>query len=568
MKKYSFVFFIQLFCTALAAQINMADYAGQWEGLLPNSNAFHFELELNKERSGYMFIMKNGQHTISTPLEQNGEMFSGSLRERQTIVGYFNEDKSEFRGFIQSGILQYNISIKKGGSNQWNMLMVREMLSRIYLSIEDAEGENYSAYPFFQDNRFTGTWCGNFQKEGNKLYFSDFKTGLNFEGIPEKEKITLKLLVADKTIAEIPFQRSTEEWSFGHDDIGLRPGYNLPERERQKAVRKPTLPDVPHPEYLKQLTDSIVSQTLTQTHAVVISHKGENVYEKYFSAYQEWIPHDQRSASKSIASAMIGIAIDQGIIPSDESFLHEFLPEEYAPKMMEDGRKAKIRIKDLLTMSSGLDAVDFGVDRNSAASEGNYQNSPDWLNTVLNANMINEPGKHALYGSAKPYLLGVALNQKLDIPLAIYMDQQLFAKLGVDNYIIQNDISGVPYFGGGMYLMPKDMLKFGQLYLNNGVINGEKLISKEWINKSFERHLILENTNDKNPYGYLWWHKDYEFKGRTIASIEARGSGGQYIMVVPELELVVAITSGNFRNGRFWQPELILEKYILPAFIN
>ncbi|MER3329217.1 MAG: serine hydrolase, partial [Candidatus Kapaibacterium sp.] len=109
---------------------------------------------------------------------------------------------------------------------------------------------------------------------------------------------------------------------------------------------------------------------------------------------------------------------------------------------------------------------------------------------------------------------------------------------------------------------------FGQLYLNNGLWEGKEIISKQWIKKSFDKYYFLENTFDKNEYGYLFWHKTYNAKGRKITSIEARGSGGQYLFIIPEYELVVVITSGNYRNNRGFQPELIMEKYILPEFVK
>lgn len=119
-----------------------------------------------------------------------------------------------------------------------------------------------------------------------------------------------------------------------------------------------------------------------------------------------------------------------------------------------------------------------------------------------------------------------------------------------------------------MHITPRDMLKFGQLYLDNGKWNGKRIISKKWVKKSFNNYKNLQNTKDKNGYGYLWWHKTYRVGNKNIKSIEARGAGGQYIFVIPTLDTVVVITSGNYRNGKFQQPEIILEKYILPQLLK
>ena len=108
------------------------------------------------------------------------------------------------------------------------------------------------------------------------------------------------------------------------------------------------------------------------------------------------------------------------------------------------------------------------------------------------------------------------------------------------------------------------MLKFGELYLNKGKWKSKRIISKKWVKNSFKNYRNLENVTDKNGYGYLWWHNTYNANEKNIKSIEARGNGGQYIFVIPCLQTVVVITSGNYRNGKTQQPEMIFEKHILP----
>ena len=140
--------------------------------------------------------------------------------------------------------------------------------------------------------------------------------------------------------------------------------------------------------------------------------------------------------------------------------------------------------------------------------------------------------------------------------------------MGITNYRIQTDNKDQPYLGGGWYFTPRDLLKFGQLYLNQGKWKGKALLSASWIKKSMAKHTVLENAADKNDYGFLFYHKTYEVNGLKIASVEGRGSGGQYLFMIPQLQLVAVITSGNYRNGKVFQPERIMEKYILPAVLN
>jgi CubicO group peptidase (beta-lactamase class C family) len=116
-----------------------------------------------------------------------------------------------------------------------------------------------------------------------------------------------------------------------------------------------------------------------------------------------------------------------------------------------------------------------------------------------------------------------------------------------------------------MLLRPRDLLKFGLLYADGGKWQNRQIINKSWVDASFKKYLVLENHNEKNEYGFLWWHYHYNVNGQTINTIEARGAGGQYIFIVPQYQMVVVITSGNFRNRRVWQPEKIMENYILKA---
>lgn len=223
-------------------------------------------------------------------------------------------------------------------------------------------------------------------------------------------------------------------------------------------------------------------------------------------------------------------------------------------------------------MSSGLDANDS--DRNSVAAEGAYQSQsaqPDWVKLALDAPMIADPGKRLVYGSANPLILGGLLANAVGDRVAWFVDEALFAPLAIGEYRIYQDPTGRPCLGGGMHLRPRDMLKIGQLYLDGGRWQGRQVLSASWVTESFGRYGRLEPPDrNGNEYGYLWWHENYVVGDRTIASVEARGNGGQYIFVVPELQVVAVVTSGNYRGGLEMtrQPQRILQDYLLPAVLD
>lgn len=552
MKLQNTLFLIFLLSFSTYAQ-NMDDYTDNWEGSIENAKTFALKVEisdLEAEKANFKII--SDKSTIDFQFKSKGDIeIRVPFAENLYFNGTLSDDEKEINGFIRSGLLLYHLKLIQSDDNVytgiWNILMVDELKSQtFYLSVENGNEDNFEAYPILADNRFTGTWCANFEKKDDVISFSDFKTGLQFKGKLLPNKINLEILLSGHLITQIDLQKSSSPWKIG--------GFKS---EIQSSELK-----------LTKLETQILNDSLANTHSVLISKHGKLIYENYFHGYKADIPHDMRSASKSISSAIVGLAKDNELFNNVNQSIFVFLGKEY--QKYNEGLKAKIDIKSLLTMSSGLDAIDYGINANpnSSAVEDNYQMSQDWTASILKTPMIYPPNTKANYGSANPYLLGVAMDSLIYIPVELFIDQGLFLPIGISNYIIQTDLTGTPYFGGGMYLTPKDMVKFGEFYLDSGKVNDRQVLSKEWIEDSFKNYRVLENTDDKNGYGYFWWHHSYQVNGKSIETREARGAGGQYIIVVPELDIVAVITSGNFRNGKTQQPELIFEKYILPEILE
>ena len=550
------------------AQVNVEDYQGNWEGRLRSPNSFSFRITVESINSGFYDLrLANQEVSINKRLKSTGDdSILTSIDKDTQLELQFTDDRKKLFGFIKSGALMYHINLENTGDNQftgnWNPLMIDSLQSQsLFLTIESNEEGTFGAYPFFEDQRFSGVWSTDYRKEGDAILFRDFKTGMKFRGRLLKDQIQLAILLIDTVISTTRLSRSEGDWKFGTANAYQSWSVETPPPLNDGWITTNVRDAGIKPAPLVRMLDSIRTEKLPNTHSVLIAKEGELVFEAYFDGYRADIPHDLRSASKSISSAMIGIAIDDKIIESTDQELYDCLPKAY--QYTKDSLKSRISVRDLLTMSSGLDVA-------GNASEGNYQAASQWLKTVLEAPMAYEPGSYTDYGSANPFLLGVCLNEHLKKPLELYMDQKLLSPLGITNYIIQTeDTQTTPYFGGGMHLTPRDMLKFGQLYLDDGQWKGKQIISQHWVEESFKKHVRLEDVMDRNQYGYQWWHNTYVIDNEEIESIEARGAGGQYIFVIPRLKSVVVITSGNFRNGRLLQqPEKIVEEYILPALKN
>ncbi len=547
--------------TSLAAA-DMRDYEAGWAGEITAPSPFNYKVTLEQfGDSASAMTITNGTLTLKGTCPLTGNLLRARFAENMFFDGI--QDSSGVRGFIQSGVHQYHVVLieTRAGyfEGEWSIFFLHEMDSRLLLSIENCEAENYAAYLILGDSRAPRLMCGGFQKNGDTLSFGDFRTGLMFRAVLDSTKILLTPLLVGQPVTTITLNRTTE--ALVPKAI---PSANSAAINNGWRTADPASSGF-NPEYFARLGDSVQIGSVTNTHSVLIASHGKLVYEQYFEGYDAGTVHDLRSAQKSLTSATIGVAIDRGLIKSVYTPIYELLPKELRDTEASDPRKSKITLENLLTMSSGIDAVDFGTDRESTASEDAYQQTENWPRTILEAPMLNEPGTHANYGSANACLAGTILDEAVKEPLQLFIDESLFRPLGITNYILQTDFAGSTYGAGGIFMTPRDMLKIGQLYLNGGTWNGQYVLSKSWIDESWHQHTTLDNSEKHEGYGYFWWQRTYTMNGKEVLSHEARGAGGQYIIVIPEYELVIAVTSGNFRNSRFWQPEKIVEEYILPA---
>ena len=490
------------------------------------------------------------ESTTEIPLDvEDSKYLVGKIADQLTIR--IDTASTPPIAFVQTGHHLSNIELNLTASGvwagEWNLLIEGPFLPSMYLSLDKLDDGGYGASTFFKDSTYHYMWGQDFRYSKNDFEFRDIRSDIKFTGVLKDEQIDLTLHFLDESakieLSPLPY----DQWQIGQSS------------EIAAEESPPTL--------FSELVTNIRNDTLERTHAVVISQYGETILEEYFAGFTQHTPHDTRSLSKSFASAITGIAIDDQILGGEHLPIRNFLEDQYPEIAWEDG-KAEITIHHLLTMSSGLDAIDFGLNRNSFANEGAFQSQEDWTAHILSAPMVYRPGGSANYGSGNPHLLSPVLSSAIGERLEFYMHKELFQPLSIKNYRIQTNNEDQPYFGGGWYLTPRDLQKFGQLYLNKGSWNGKEILSQQWVDKSFDKHDVLENTRDKNEYGYLFWHKTYDVKGKKIESIEARGSGGQYLFIIPEYEVVAVITSGNYRNGKGFQPEKIMERYILPELVE
>lgn len=308
---------------------------------------------------------------------------------------------------------------------------------------------------------------------------------------------------------------------------------------------------------LDTMVRRIADGTYPDVHSVLILHRGRLVFEEYFYEYDRETLHPLRSATKSLISALTGQAIAQGLLPGPAAPVLPYFPE-YQLKN-DSPQKQAITVADLLSNQSGLDC-DITEDR-SPGNETVMGNSADWVRFTLDLPLREAPGRVGRYCSGNPITLGRLIEKQARQPLADYARQHLFGPLGITRFDwrFRPDSSSAETFCQAS-LRPRDMAKFGQLYLSHGRWRGRPVLPAAWVDSSLTKHSVVQGVS----YGYLWWLKHLNVGGTRYDGVFAQGNGGQRITVWPAQELVVVITGGNY--NRQSPSDALIARYVLAGF--
>jgi CubicO group peptidase (beta-lactamase class C family) len=276
---------------------------------------------------------------------------------------------------------------------------------------------------------------------------------------------------------------------------------------------------------------------VVQIHSVLIVRSGSVVLDAYVYPYDRSIPHDLASVTKSVTSTLIGIAATRGELDLDAPVVSFFSDRDIANR----ADKERITVRDLLSMSSGLDCRDWPNEQTQVA----MRQSADWIQFVLDLPMVEEPGTTFSYCSPGMHLLSAILQRATGTSALAYARANLFRPLGIEDADWPSDAQGVTHGWGDLALKPTDAAKLGFLYLNGGTWNGRRILSTEWIAEATTPHV---RTGQAEDYGYGWWVSP---PGSDPAFFRADGNGGQRILVVPSLDLVIVTTGGGDSGSIF-----------------
>src|SRR6056297_1422735 len=287
--------------------------------------------------------------------------------------------------------------------------------------------------------------------------------------------------------------------------------------------------------------------------SLMIEKDDRLLYEQYQNGMTRNSTTNIKSASKSVLSLLVGIAIEEGYLESVDQTIGEFFPEYFAENP-NPGKEA-ITIENLLTMRSGLETTSF-------QNYGRWVISDNWINFALSQPFEEEPGGRMVYSTGTSHLLSVILTKATGISTRAFANEYLFDPMNIRIGGWDRDPQGYYMGGNNLALSPLSLLKLGELVLNGGTYNGRQLVPESWIQSS--TNIYTRSVYNDYDYGYMWWQR--EVGGRNV--IFAWGNGGQYIMILPDLESVISITSDmeSSNGSRQYQRRIFsfLEETIIP----
>lgn len=268
-----------------------------------------------------------------------------------------------------------------------------------------------------------------------------------------------------------------------------------------------------------KMVEQIANETHKNVDSVLLIKKGKLVLEEYFYQYDRDKLHQLRSATKSVVSALVGIALDKKLIANKEDKVVSFFPE-YEIKNLSAEKRA-ITFEHLLASESGLACEDGNPQ--SPGEEQKMNATSDWAHFILDLPMIDSPGQTGRYCTGGVILLGRILEKASGKKLPDFAAENLFNKLGITNYRWNFKLDSSSFDDAcQLHMRPRDMAKLGLLYANEGQWKGKQVISRDWVTASLSRQSVVRGVD----YGYLWWRQWLNVNGTRVDGVTAKGNGG------------------------------------------
>lgn len=553
------------------------------------------ELTIAKQANGWVATV-NGTSVTPQITGQNvalsapsGERFKGTIADDGTqIEGYWIQPQSR-TGFSQ---MATRIALPKSSGGRWSAAFKQQARPfRVYLDLyKDAKGETRALFRNPERNEIVRS--AGFAVDSNGKGVFELTSGSG------DRMISFDIAWTQPGTLSVPFARFDEPLQMrratGDDLLAY---VARPEGQRASGYTPPaqlddgwTVASAQAAGFDVSTLDAMVNQLNARDlrsarpnlmHSLLVSRGGKLVIEEYFHGYDRNTPHDIRSVGKVFSPILIGaLRHDGASIPLSDTPLPRILAS--GGLEVDDPRKAQVTLEQILAFSSGLDCDD---NRNSPAEEDNQWTNGGalgfWRYTA-SVPMVANPGERYAYCSAGINMAGFVIREAARKPILDVFHEQIATPLQFGQYHWNLMPDEEAYLAGGAYILPRDLLKLGELHASGGVWNGKRILSQEWVETSATPRIAvtpettaMSDQEFNNAYfpsrqALGWREHDILVGESSFRSYEITGNGGQYIIVVPELEMSVIFTGGNYRMGYIWGRwrDEIIGKYLIPALLK
>lgn len=331
---------------------------------------------------------------------------------------------------------------------------------------------------------------------------------------------------------------------------------------------------------IKAMDSAVTNGIYPNIHSILISRGNKLLFEKYYHGKDEYWGrdlgiirhakdslHDIRSISKSIVSACVGLAIEQGKIKNVNQRVFDFFPEF---KRLDTGIISLLTVKHLLVMNSGLVWNEDLPYTDPQNSEIRMTRSGNPVEFVLSQPLEYPPGIQWKYNGGTTQLLASIIEKTTGKMIDEFANTYLFKPLGITKYDwVKFPGTQLPAAASGLRLTSEALLKFGLMYANNGLYNQKQIIPAQWVKESMQSHIVRPNTNGKGAYGYQLWILSDTVAGRPVHLVMGAGNGNQRIFIDKEHDLVAVITAGNYNKWNIKNnSNAVLKDFIYPAIFK
>ncbi len=555
------IFQISLFsCSTKKPNFQTDELIGVWSGLLFQTESKYDSIIITSTNNPTEAVLyKNNKKTTYPIILKRNELKFKGLSGLRFDASLSNNNQT-LNGILTNDLWAQSLSFKKN-ENKWvSKIHKPEIIDTdymVYLEFyQDTIGSIQAKIKSNKENRELHFIIEEIIIDGNDIDFDisndRFAMSATYDGEEKilflnygnkggKNKIQLRKLNVEELAGYLP-RAPNEKYE-----------YKIPHSPNE-LIQTASLEKVGLNTSLLGFMDSINNGAYEHIHSIIITKDKKLVFEEYFHGYDREYLHDTRSAFKSIASLVVGKAMMKNRDLKVENIILNYYPEYE----ISNPQKNTINIHQALTMSTGIALED--------EDEMQWDNN-DWVSYKLNLPMKYKPGDKFEYSSGGANLLTGVIQQSVDKYLPLFIYEEMLLPMSIDKFQMQTSPQWRGYLAGSFYLRPIDLTKFGLLMLNKGKWNGKQIIAESWIEESTEPQIISDYPLNTD-YGYLWRLLERDVNGKKMKTIEAWGNGGQFLIIIPELDMTVCFTSGNYNLfPAMERPFMILNEYILPAVI-